>query len=144
MTPCLDLRLPGCMNLVSGQTNGVTTVLNGTGSETDGGNGTLTVVGDPDPVGDVCSAPTRNQVQMGGRNIGDLLNDAGVSWGAFMGGFDLTDQEFQRHHRLPAKFHLRIHRNQRRLHSAPRFLPVLRFHRQPHARPSQFGFRDRT
>jgi len=65
-------------------------VLNGTGSETDGGSGTLTVVGDPDPVGDVCSAPTRNQVQMGGRNIGDLLNDAGVSWGAFMGGFDLT------------------------------------------------------
>jgi len=81
---------PGLMNLVSGQTNGVTTVLNGTGSETDGGSGTLTVVGDPDPVGDVCSAPTRNQVQMGGRNIGDLLNDAGVSWGAFMGGFDLT------------------------------------------------------
>ena len=81
---------PGLMNLVSGQTNGVTTVLNGTGSETDGGNGTLTVVGDPDPVGDTCSAPTRNQVQMGGRNIGDLLNDAGVSWGSFMGGFDLT------------------------------------------------------
>ncbi len=25
-----------------------------------------------------------------GSNIGDLLNDAGVSWGAFMGGFDLT------------------------------------------------------
>ncbi|MGA9814421.1 MAG: alkaline phosphatase family protein [Terriglobales bacterium] len=83
---------PGLMNLVSGQTNGVTTVLNGTGSETDGGSGTLTVVGDPDPVGDVCSAPTRNQVQMGGRNIGDLLNGAGVSWGSFMGGFDLTVQ----------------------------------------------------
>ena len=81
---------PGMLNLVSGQTNGVTTVLNGTGSETDGGSGTMTVVGDPDPVGDVCSAPTRNQVQMGGRNIGDMLNDAGVSWGAFMGGFDLT------------------------------------------------------
>jgi len=27
---------------------------------------------------------------MSGRNIGDLLNDAGVTWGAFMGGFDLT------------------------------------------------------
>ncbi|MGZ4732401.1 MAG: alkaline phosphatase family protein [Terriglobales bacterium] len=25
-----------------------------------------------------------------GRNIGDLLNEAGVTWGAFMGGFDLT------------------------------------------------------
>jgi phospholipase C len=81
---------PGLLNLVSGQTNGVTTVLNGTGSETDGGNNTLTVVGDPDPVADVCSAPSRNQVQMGGQNIGDLLNEAGVTWGSFMGGFDLT------------------------------------------------------
>jgi phospholipase C len=81
---------PGLLELVSGQTNGVTQVLNGTGSETDGGNGTLTVIGDPDPIGDVCSAPTRNQVQMGSRNIGDMLNAAGVTWGAFMGGFDLT------------------------------------------------------
>ena len=82
---------PGLINLVSGQTNGVTNTLNGTGgNETDGGMGTLTVIGDPDPIGDVCSAPTRGQVQMSGRNIGDLLNDAGVTWGAFMGGFDLT------------------------------------------------------
>jgi phospholipase C len=81
---------PGLINLVSGQTNGIAQILNGTGSETDGGSGSMTVVGDPDPVGDVCSAPTRNQVQMSGRNIGDLLNDAGVTWGAFMGGFDLT------------------------------------------------------
>ena len=81
---------PGLMNLVSGQTNGVIQTLNGTGNETDGGNGTLTVVGDPDPIGDICSASTRNQVQMGGKNIGDLLNAAGVTWGSFMGGFDLT------------------------------------------------------
>jgi phospholipase C len=81
---------PGLMNLVAGQTNGVAQILNGSGDETDGGNGSLTVVGDPDPVGDVCSSPTRNQVQMSARNIGDLLNDAGVTWGAFMGGFDLT------------------------------------------------------
>jgi phospholipase C len=27
---------------------------------------------------------------MAGRNIGDLLNDKGITWGAFMGGFDLT------------------------------------------------------
>jgi len=82
---------PGLINLVSGQTNGVTNTLNGTGgNETDGGMGSLTVIGDPDPIGDVCSAPTRGQVQMSGKNIGDLLNDAGVTWGAFMGGFDLT------------------------------------------------------
>jgi len=81
---------PGALNLISGQTNGVTANLNGTGDEIDGGAGSLSVVGDPDPIGDVCSNPTRNQVQMGGKNIGDLLSAAGISWGSFMGGFDLT------------------------------------------------------
>jgi len=81
---------PGALNLVSGQTNGVNATLNGTGDEVDGGNGSLTVIGDPDPIGDVCSNPTRNQVQMGGKNIGDLLNAAGVTWGSFMGGFNLS------------------------------------------------------
>ncbi|HUI42258.1 MAG TPA: alkaline phosphatase family protein [Terriglobia bacterium] len=81
---------PGALNLVSGQTNGVSATLNGTGDETDGGSGSLTVVGDPDPIGDVCSNPSRNQVTMGGRNIGDLLTSAGVTWGSFMGGFNLS------------------------------------------------------
>ena len=81
---------PGAINLISGQTNGVTATKNGTGDEVDGGNGSLTVVGDPDPIGDVCSNPTRNQVTMAGQNIGDLLNAAGVTWGSFMGGFNLT------------------------------------------------------
>jgi phospholipase C len=81
---------PGALNLISGQTNGVSMTLNGTSDEVDGGNGSLTVIGDPDPIGDICSNPTRNQVQMGGKNIGDLLNAAGVTWGSFMGGFDLS------------------------------------------------------
>ncbi|HUL32285.1 MAG TPA: alkaline phosphatase family protein [Candidatus Eisenbacteria bacterium] len=82
---------PGLLNLVAGQTNGVDQVLNPSSSfETDGGNGTLTVISDPDPFGDACSNPNRNQVQMAGQNIGDLLNQAGVTWGSFMGGFDLT------------------------------------------------------
>ena len=81
---------PGAINLISGQTNGVTSTLNGTGDEVDGGAGSLSVIGDPDPIGDICSNPTRNQVQMGGKNIGDLLNAAGVTWGSFMGGFNLT------------------------------------------------------
>src|SRR5205823_6140264 len=46
--------------------------------------------GDPDPLGDVCSNPTRNQVRMKGKNIGDLLSSAGVTCGSFMGGFNLT------------------------------------------------------
>jgi phospholipase C len=81
---------PGLLNLLAGQTNGAVGVINGTGNETDGGSSSLTVVGDPDPLNDVCSAPTRNQVTMSGHNIGHLLNLAGISWGAFMGGFDLT------------------------------------------------------
>jgi phospholipase C len=83
----------GVMNLISGQTNGVVAYLNGTGSFVPGGpDGSLTNIDDPDPVGDVCSSPTRNQAQMGGVTIGDLLNNAGVTWGAFMGGFNLSIQ----------------------------------------------------
>jgi len=81
---------PGLLNLVSGQTNGVINTINGTGNQTDGGNSTLTMIGDADPLNDVCSSSTRNQGQMFGQNIGDLLSAAGVSWGSFMGGFDLT------------------------------------------------------
>jgi phospholipase C len=80
----------GLINLVSGQTNGVVDSINGTGDESDGGNGSFTVTGDPDPLGDVCASSTRNQVSMGGQNIGNLLSAAGVSWGSFMGGFDLS------------------------------------------------------
>ena len=82
---------PGALNLISGQTNGAIKTLNGTGgNETDGGNGSLTVIGDPDPIGDICASPTRGQAQMGGQNIGNLLSAAGVTWGWFQGGFDLT------------------------------------------------------
>jgi phospholipase C len=82
---------PGVINLVSGQTNGVVAIANGTGDEVSGGSdGSLTVIGDPDPVGDACSNPSRNQVTMGSKNIGDLLTAAGVTWGSFMGGFNLS------------------------------------------------------
>lgn len=81
---------PGAINLVSGQTAGVSDTLNGTGATTDDGHGGLTMIGDPDPIGDVCSSPTASQVTMGGRNIGNLLNDRGITWGWFQGGFDLT------------------------------------------------------
>jgi phospholipase C len=81
---------PGVINLVSGQTTGVAKVINGTGDEVSGGSdGSLTLIGDADPLGDSCSNPTRNQVTMGSKNIGDLLTAAGVTWGSFMGGFNL-------------------------------------------------------
>ena len=82
---------PGVINLVSGQTNGAIDTLNGTGGEVNGGSdGSLTVIGDPDPIGDVCSNSASNQVTMGSKTIGDLLNSAGVTWGGFMGGFNLS------------------------------------------------------
>ncbi|HVM93975.1 MAG TPA: alkaline phosphatase family protein [Terriglobales bacterium] len=82
---------PGLINLMSGQTNGVINVLNGTGDEVSGGpDGSLTMIGDADPTGDVCSSSTRAQGNLAGLSIGDLLNSAGITWGTFMGGFDLT------------------------------------------------------
>ena len=81
---------PGALNLISGQTNDVVATLNGTGDETDGGNGSLTMISDADPIGDVCSKATGAQATMGGTNVGDLLTAANVSWGFFSGGFDLT------------------------------------------------------
>ncbi|MGA7754415.1 MAG: alkaline phosphatase family protein [Candidatus Sulfotelmatobacter sp.] len=82
---------PGVVNTVSGQTNGVINTLNGTGDEVSGGSdGSLTLIGDADPLGDVCASPTRAQATLGSKNIGDLLNAGGVSWGSFMGGFNLN------------------------------------------------------
>jgi len=78
----------GAINLISGQTNGVVQTAGGTGSLVGDGNGGLTVIGDPDPFGDVCSGGS--QAQMGGKNIGDLLNAAGITWGWFAGGFNLN------------------------------------------------------
>ena len=80
----------GAINLISGQTNGVINNANGTGAlVVDGYNG-LTDISDADPVGDVCSTTTGEVFSMSGKNVGDLLNAAGVTWGFFEGGFDLT------------------------------------------------------
>ena len=82
---------PGVLNLVSGQTNGVIATLNGTGDEVNGGpDGSLTMINDADPLGDVCSSATRAQGGMGSQNIGNLLSAAGITWGSFMGGFNLS------------------------------------------------------
>ncbi len=83
----------GAINLVSGQTNGAVVREGIDPAEAShdvapDGNGGFTLVGDPDPTGDVCSSGV--QVSMTGPNIGDMLNARGVSWGFFEGGFDLT------------------------------------------------------
>jgi acid phosphatase/phospholipase C len=83
---------PGMLEVVAGQTNGVTNVL-GTSTQTvPDTQGGLTLIGDTDPGNDVCSTtnPAFATILMGGKNIGDLLTAEHVSWGSFMGGFDLT------------------------------------------------------
>jgi phospholipase C len=81
---------PGAINLISGQTNGVTTDVSPGGSTIGDGNGGVTLISDADPVGDVCSTTSGELVRFGGKNVGDLLTTAGVTWGFFEGGFDLT------------------------------------------------------
>ncbi|MGO8672719.1 MAG: phospholipase C [Capsulimonadaceae bacterium] len=90
---------PGAINLVSGQTNGAVAANYSNavpfvplvGPNTDG---SYTLIGDTDPTGDVCSSASETAkgetVSMTGKNIGDLLNAAGISWGWFQGGFNLT------------------------------------------------------
>ncbi len=89
---------PGALEVVSGQTGGMQVVhttkkpfaLHGGYSYyiADGVGG-FTMINDVDPAYDACSSPT-DQVMMRGRNVGDLLNAAKISWGGFMGGFDLA------------------------------------------------------
>jgi phospholipase C len=57
----------GAVNLVSGQTNGIVDLIHQDDEEIDGGHGSLTLVGEPDPLGDVCSDPTEAQASLGGK-----------------------------------------------------------------------------
>jgi phospholipase C len=90
---------PGALNLVSGQTSGFdafVNVVDGSGNllhathEAKDGNGNFTEIGDGEPLNDVCSNTTIDAIAMHGPNIGDLLNAKEITWGSFMGGFDLT------------------------------------------------------
>jgi phospholipase C len=79
---------PGAINLVSGNTGGVDKMING--ADTDGdtvpdGKGGHSLVSDAQPYYDDCSV--RDAASLSGRNIGDELNAAGLSWGWFQGGF---------------------------------------------------------
>jgi phospholipase C len=94
---------PGAINLISGQSNGFAAMINVLGStgnllhptheafgDAAHNTGNITLIGDADPLQDVCSNPAIDQVTMTGRNIGDLLNVPGVTWGWFEGGFNLS------------------------------------------------------
>ncbi len=72
---------PGHLNLISGQTHSFT---NDPSAAIDG-----TVIGDPQPTGDACTSRD-NATSLIGKNVGDLLNAKGLTWGWFQGGFDLV------------------------------------------------------
>jgi phospholipase C len=98
---------PGAINVTAGNTYGAicgpsSAVFNSTPcTDTPGatpatpqsGTPTGTVYSDADPNYDICSGSQQDHrtagstIQMGGQNIGDLLNEAGLTWGWFQGGF---------------------------------------------------------
>jgi len=97
---------PGAINVVSGNTSGgyavdandtatpgVKTTATGEVSAL-GSDGTGTIYGDIDPFYDQCSdsnhTGTSPEGVLTGQNIGDLLNNAHVTWGWFQGGFAPT------------------------------------------------------
>ena len=79
---------PGAIDVVAGTTNGAVPAI-GTASTVPDGQGGATLINDTDPAGDTCSSTT-STVKMTSKNIGDLLNAGGITWGGFMGGFNLT------------------------------------------------------
>jgi phospholipase C len=82
---------PGAINLISGQTNGIIASTNApSADQIADGQGGFTMVGDAEPLGDVCSKSGSFNAELSGKNVGDLLNAAGLTWGWFQGGFDLT------------------------------------------------------
>jgi phospholipase C len=102
---------PGALNLIAGNTHGVTgatvtgfgpvpginqstgasgmATVTVAGSDSNGNTGGGSILGDPRPFGDICNPLGSAQVKLDspGRNVGDLLNAAGISWGWFQGGF---------------------------------------------------------
>ncbi len=94
---------PGAINLVSGNTHGaVATDQDGNPvsdpedvASPDANNvGTLVKDPDPQPAYDDCSSNGLSAyfARFQGRNIGDLLNAKGVTWGWFQGGFKPTSR----------------------------------------------------
>jgi phospholipase C len=93
---------PGALNLISGQTGGAYAVSPTTGVKVPAptsvsalnSSGQGSIFGDLDPAFDDCSdgshASTNPVGVETGKNIGDLLNAQGVTWGWFQGGFAPT------------------------------------------------------
>jgi len=91
---------PGAINLVSGQTHALGTfkTLDNAAGNLTKGDALLapvnTIIGDPDPIYDDCGSPAQAGYEANGaldnHNVGDLLNQKGITWGWFQGGFTPT------------------------------------------------------
>jgi phospholipase C len=84
---------PGALEVVSGQNNGVVVTGGTSANAIPDSAGGHTLIGDLDPTGDVCTTAAGSTVTAAmsakNKNIGDLLNAQGLTWGGFMGGFNL-------------------------------------------------------
>src|SRR5450756_2210171 len=77
---------PGNINLISAQTHGFTPDTTSFGTAVTVND---TIIGDPQPAGDICSTRDTSTQLLAStdKNIGDLLNAKNVTWGFFQGGF---------------------------------------------------------
>ena len=73
------------MNLISGQTHGLAVMRDVGTASNQVSQGSMT--DDIRSALDDCVPANQNTVVMLGKNVGDLLNDAGLTWGWFQGGF---------------------------------------------------------
>ena len=75
---------PGALNVVSGMTGNTDP-----GTEINTGSDVVnhSVLNDPDPFYDDCSGSEKVGMSSSNKNIGDLLNAKGITWGWFQGGF---------------------------------------------------------
>lgn len=76
---------PGVLNLVAGTTSGAV------GSDIPGLVRSGWIISDADPELDDCSGGQNRLKITGVRHVGDQLNDKGVTWGWFQGGFKPTE-----------------------------------------------------
>jgi phospholipase C len=75
----------GHLNLASGQTSGATVMFDSGNAASLVKNGV--VVDDIRPALDDCVPAGASVITMAGPNVGDLLNQGGITWGWFQGGF---------------------------------------------------------
>ena len=89
--------------------------------------------------------PPPANCQMSGKNIGDLLNAAGVTWGFFQGRLRPDAHQRQRHHGLRAQHDLGDHQRSTKADYIPHHQPFQYYasHRESDARASHVRGQDR-